>query len=109
MTVSRNIPKILLTFTSIALICAGCTTKVERDFAISGSNKSAGVIELSLVQNRNEEIIFEIDQPQRLAQERCELWGYQQTVLIQDSQAECISSQDGKCSRSRITLKYQCK
>lgn len=109
MTVTRNIPKILLTFTFIALLCAGCTTTVERDFAISGSNKSAGIIELSVEQNRNEEILFEIEQPQRLAQERCQLWGYQQTILVQDAQTECISSRDGKCWRSRITLKYQCK
>lgn len=109
MTKIHNIPKIFLTFTSIALICAGCTTTVERNFEISGSNKSTGVIELSVNQNKNEEIIFEIEQPQRLAQERCELWGYQQAVLIQDAQTECISSDSGKCSRSRITLKYQCK
>lgn len=98
-----------LWLTLYALFLGACTTTTSKEYAISGSNKNAGLVELSFDYSPRENVQVAVDQPTQLALQRCQMWGYTQANLLGNLENNCIKNEGSRCTLLRSTLKYQCQ
>lgn len=96
-------------FVTILLLLGACTQMVEKEFQITGSNRGLKIVELSYEVGKNEEAIIDRVQAIQLAQERCQMWGFQGIEPHQNEETICISSEGWQCFRSKTTIQFICQ
>lgn len=99
---------LLLCCGTMAILLGGCSTTVNKEYAITGSNKSTGDVELSFDYKPREIPKVALDQPENLAAQRCQSWGYSRAVITSTSQESCIANEGVRCLRMRSVIRFKC-
>lgn len=97
-----------LAIVSISLL-SSCALRTEREFQIFAGNKHTGIVELALDYDTREIPQVKTEQPEELALQRCQMWGYSQAQPIAAPEESCIQNNGSRCLRARLRIQYQCQ
>jgi len=90
----------------IAVALSGCATQKQWS-AYSGS-RADGVVRLGYNYGMFEKPEIEPGQAQRLAAQKCSVWGYQSAEAFGDATQQCTATNQYGCVAWRVTAEFQC-
>ncbi|MDR1350055.1 MAG: YecR-like lipofamily protein [Zoogloeaceae bacterium] len=93
----------------MALVGA-CTTPARKiNWSLNNASRADGVITLATDYNSQQKAYFVPEEKNRLAVEKCAVWGYKGAQAFGQTQTSClVVDRSGNCVRTRLTTKYQC-
>jgi hypothetical protein len=104
---SRTVPLLqILLLASILSGLAGCAS--GRNWTPSGGDREKGVVRLSYEYPEFKQPQMSDSQAAKLAQNRCNAWGYRNAEPIAGQVRECANVDDGNCNLWTVTREYQC-
>ncbi len=99
--------KLFLLATAAALLnLAGCAT--SQPWTVSGGDKGQGLVQVSYEFPEFEEPSVSEEQATRIAQNRCEGWGYNDAQPIPGQLRQCSNMDAGNCDLWKVTREYRC-
>ena len=90
----------------LAFGLAGCAT--GKQWAVSGGDKSAGVVRVSYEYPEFREPTVDEAKAAELAANRCGFWGYGGAEPIEGQIRQCSNMDGTNCDQWRVTREYQC-
>src|SRR5687768_2615499 len=92
----------LLLLTSLA----GCAT--GKQWAVTDSDRHEGLVRVSYEFTQSQEPQLSEQQAMKLAESRCNGWGYDEAEPIAGQLRQCSSMNDGNCELWKVTREFQC-
>ena len=100
--------RILLLLPALALLAiTGCAT--TENWSASGGNRDIGVVRLSYEYAEREEPVMSETLADRIADNRCNTWGYSRAALIPGVLRDCTSEDGNRCEVWKVTREYRCE
>lgn len=96
-----------LAFIALALQLGGCAT--GKDWAVSGGDREAGLVRVSYEYPEFQEPEVSEAEAARLAQSRCEGWGFDDAEPLAGALRQCANMAGTNCDYWRVTREFQCK
>jgi len=90
-----------------ALVLSSCVV-VDREFAVTGGNRSEGIVELTALEDGYEWIRATPSKTIASALKACKEWGYSNVILSEGTTRECVKGEDFDCDTFRVTQKFRC-
>ena len=92
---------------ALLLNLAACAT--SQKWAVSGGNRSDGVVRISYEYPEFEQPTVSDEQALKLALGRCEGWGFDDAEPIAGQIRQCSNMDGSNCNLWTVTREYQCK
>jgi len=92
---------------ALLLNLAACAT--SQKWAVSGGNRSDGVVRISYEYPEFEQPTVSDEQALKLALGRCEGWGFDDAEPIAGQIRQCSNMDGSNCNFLTVTREYQCK
>jgi hypothetical protein len=89
------------------LAAAGCATNPDILNA-SGSDRELGIVRVSYEFAQETDPGLDDEQAARIAENRCESWGYKHTARIPGNLRSCSAKSGERCEVWKVTREYQC-
>ena len=96
----------ILLLASFLSALGGCAS--SRGWAPSGGDRQRGVVRLSYEYPEFQQPEMSDAQAAKLAQNRCNAWGYRKAEPIEGQIRQCANVDDGNCNLWTVTREYQC-
>ncbi len=96
----------LLASAALLLNLAACAT--SNQWALSGGDRSDGVVRISYEYPEFEQPAVSDEQAMKLALGRCEGWGYDDAEPIAGQIRQCSNMEGTNCNLWTVTREYQC-
>ena len=90
-----------------ALVLASCIV-VDREFAVTGGNRSEGTVELTVLEDGGEWVRATPSKTIASALKACKEWGYSNVILSEGATRECVKGEDYDCDAFRTTQIFHC-
>lgn len=98
--------KLVLLAVAVSMNLAGCAT--TKQWAVSGGDKAQGLVQVSYEFPEYNEPPVSEEQAARIAQGRCEGWGYDDAQPIPGQVRQCSNMDAGNCDQWKVTREYRC-
>ncbi|WP_394561813.1 YecR family lipoprotein [Aquipseudomonas alcaligenes] len=98
--------------TAVLFVCAlaaltGCA--VKKDFYATGGSRADGTVDLAYDLKAFEKPVVDYKQAQRIAEQKCQVWGYVNAEPFGGQTTTCSSPDGfGGCDAGQVVIKYQC-
>ncbi len=90
------------------LAAAGCAS--TPDFLnASGSDRDLGIVRVSYEYAKETDPVLDDAHAVRIAENRCESWGYEHAELIPGNLRNCSVKTGERCEVWKVTREYQCQ
>lgn len=100
--------RIFLLLPALALLgITGCAT--TENWSASGGNRDIGVVRLSYEYAQQEEPQMSEVLADRIADNRCNTWGYTRAELIPGLLRDCAIEDGNRCEVWKVTREYRCE
>jgi hypothetical protein len=90
----------------LLLNLAGCAT--SKHWTLSGGNRETGVVRVSYEYPEFKQPELSDAQAMKIANARCNGWGYHEAEPIAGQLRQCSNMNDGNCDLWTVTREYQC-
>lgn len=100
------LPVLLLSATGL-LATGGCAT--TESWSAAGGNRDIGVVRLSYEYAEQAEPVMSEAQADRIAENRCNTWGYDRAELIPGLLRDCTIEDGNRCEVWKVTREYRCQ
>ncbi|BAJ01946.1 YecR-like lipofamily protein [Shewanella violacea] len=91
---------------AIVLATSGCVGK--KDWQAAGGSKAEGIIKLSYTFSGNRNPQADDEQALKVAEERCQLWGFTGARPFQFVDVRCQRTHGASCGTHIVTKAFQC-
>jgi len=88
------------------LVLSSCV--VDREFAVTGGNRSEGIVELTALEDVDEWVRATPSKTNDSALNACKEWGYSNVILSEGATRKCVKWKDYVCDGYRITQNFRC-
>jgi hypothetical protein len=96
----------IITTLAIAAVFAGCAT--SKQWAVTESDRDEGLVRVSYEYPELQEPRLSDEQAIKLAESRCNGWGYDDAEPIAGQLRQCSSMNSGNCELWKVTREFQC-
>lgn len=97
--------KILFALAGVVAV-AGCAT--AKDWQAIGGSRADGVVRLGYSYEMFEKPVLDDSAGQRLAEQRCKVWGYETAEAFGGATEQCSQFSTSGCMAWNVTKEYQC-
>ncbi|HEY6124641.1 MAG TPA: YecR family lipoprotein [Steroidobacteraceae bacterium] len=94
---------------ALLLSLAACATTSGQKWAVSGGDRSDGVVRISYEYPEFHQPTVSDEQAMKLALGRCEGWGFDDAQPIAGQVRKCANMDGTNCNLWTVTREYQCK
>ena len=96
----------LITLLAITAALAGCAT--SKQWSVTESDRHEGLVRVSYEFPEFQEPQLSDEQAEKLAEGRCNVWGYDDAEPIAGQLRQCSSMNSGNCELWTVTREFQC-
>jgi hypothetical protein len=96
----------IITSLAIAAVFTGCAT--SKQWAVTESDRDEGLVRVSYEFPELQEPQLSEEQAMKLAESRCNGWGYDDAEPIAGQLRQCSSMNSGNCELWKVTREFQC-
>jgi hypothetical protein len=95
-----------LAVAAVVAVSAGCAT--GKQWAVTDSDRDEGLVRVSYEFPEHQEPELSDEQAIKLAESRCNGWGYDDAEPIAGQLRQCSSMNSGDCELWKVTREFQC-
>ena len=96
----------LITLLVVAASFAGCAT--SKQWSVTESDRNEGLVRVSYEYPEFQEPQLSEAQAMKLAESRCNVWGYDDAEPIAGQLRQCSNVDNGNCNLWTVTREFQC-
>jgi hypothetical protein len=96
----------LISLLAVAAAFAGCAT--SKQWSVTDSDRNEGLVRVSYEYPEFHEPQLSEAQAMKLAESRCNVWGYDDAEPIAGQLRQCSNVENGNCNLWTVTREFQC-
>jgi len=96
----------LISLLAVAAAFAGCAT--SKQWSVTDSDRNEGLVRVSYEYPEFHEPQLSEEQATKLAESRCNVWGYDDAEPIAGQLRQCSNVENGNCNLWTVTREFQC-
>jgi hypothetical protein len=96
----------IITLLATAAVFTGCAT--SNQWTVTESDRNEGLVRVSVEYPEFQEPQLSEEQAMKLAESRCNGWGYDDAEPIAGQLRQCSNMDNGNCELWKVTREFQC-